>query len=140
LHDDMLTETDLRLWPTLARFDAVYHGHFKCARRRLIDYPNLWGYARDIMTWKGVAETFDEAVIRAAYYGEDRDLNPFGIVEMAPALDWTAPHDRGRLGPATVAARAGRQIEVNPTTLHAVEVSARTRCPNSKALLRTDTR
>jgi len=140
LHGDMLTETDLRLWPTLARFDAVYHGHFKCARRRLIDYRNLWDYARDIMTWKGVAETFDEAVIRAAYYGEDRELNPFGIVAMAPALDWTAPHDRGRLGPATVAARAGRQIEVNPTTLHAVEVSARTRRPNSKALLRTDTR
>ena len=122
LHGDVLTETDLRLWPTLARFDAVYHGHFKCARRRLADYPNLWGYARDVMAWRGVAATFDERAIRAAYYGEDRDLNPFGIVAAAPALDWTASHDRARLGPATIASRDGRRIEVDPPTLRPVEV------------------
>ena len=124
LHGDALTETDLRLWPTLARFDAVYHGHFKCARRRLTDYPNLLGYARDVMAWKGVAQTFDEAAIRAAYYGEDRDLNPFGIVATAPARDWTAPHDRARLGPTTITSRDGRRIEVDPTTLCPAEVPA----------------
>ncbi|MEL7151931.1 MAG: glutathione S-transferase C-terminal domain-containing protein [Pseudomonadota bacterium] len=108
LHGAVLTETDLRLWPTLARFDAVYHGHFKCARRRLTDYVHLWAYARDILSIPGVAATFDESAIRAAYYGEDRDLNPFGIVATAPEVDWLAPHGRERLVSRSVTMRDGR--------------------------------
>ena len=80
LHGPVLSESDIRLWPTLARFDAVYHGHFKCARHRLTDYPALWAYARDIYSLPGVAATFDAPAIRAAYYGEDREINPFGII------------------------------------------------------------
>ena len=110
LHGSVLTESDLRLWPTLARFDAVYHGHFKCARRRLTDYPNLWAYARDVHAWPGVAATFDEPAIRAAYYGEDRDLNPHCIVSVAPDIDWDAPHGRERLGEASVALREGGTV------------------------------
>lgn len=107
LHGSVLTETDIRLWPTLARFDAVYHGHFKCSRRRLTDYDALWRYARDIYAWPGVAGTLDDAAIRAAYYGEDRDLNPFGIVATAPIVDWAAPHGRERLGERQVTSREG---------------------------------
>lgn len=107
LHGAALTETDLRLWPTLARFDAVYHGHFKCARRRLTDHAHLWAYARDVLSLPGVAATFDEPAIRAAYYGEDRDLNPFGIVATAPDMDWLAPHGREGLGPRSVTTRDG---------------------------------
>lgn len=108
LHGTTLTETDIRLWPTLARFDAVYHGHFKCARRRLTDYEHLWAYARDILSLPGVAETFDAPAIRHAYFGEDRDLNPFGIIATAPDVDWQAPHGRERLGPRSIAMRDGR--------------------------------
>ena len=107
LHGSILTESDLRLWPTLARFDAVYHGHFKCARRRLTDYDHLWAYARDVLTWPGVHATFDEPTIRAAYYGEDRDLNPFGIVATAPMVDWSTPHHRDGLGQRSVSLRSG---------------------------------
>lgn len=120
IHGNALTETDLRLWPTLARFDAVYHGHFKCTRHRLTDFTNLWGYARDIMSWRGVAQTFDERVIREAYYGEDLELNPFGIVATAPALDWTVPQHRARIGPAMITFRNGHRIEVDPRNLNPV--------------------
>lgn len=107
LHGPALTETDIRLWPTLARFDLVYHGHFKCALRRLTDYPNLWGYTRDILAWPGVAQTFAPDAIRTAYYGEDLDLNPTGIVATAPDIDWHAPHGRDRLGARHVWRRDG---------------------------------
>ncbi|MER0240224.1 glutathione S-transferase C-terminal domain-containing protein [Fulvimarina sp. MAC8] len=107
LHGNVLTETDLRLWPTLARFDAVYHGHFKCARRRLTDYQHLWAYARDILSLPGVTPTFDEHAIRLAYYGEDRDLNPYGIVATAPDVDWHAPHGRDRLEQRSFTLRNG---------------------------------
>lgn len=120
LHGNALTETDLRLWPTLARFDAVYHGHFKCSRHRLTDYPNVWGYARDVFGWKGVGTTFSEPAIRAAYYGEDLEINPHGVVATAPLVDWTAPHGRGRHGPALVTQENGTALEVDPVTLMAV--------------------
>lgn len=110
LHGAALTETDLRLWPTLARFDAVYHGHFKCARRRLTDYAHLWAYTRDILSLPGVAATFDEPAIRAAYYGEDRDLNPFGIVATASEMDWLAPHGREKCGLRSVTMRDGEVV------------------------------
>ncbi|HVR81221.1 MAG TPA: glutathione S-transferase C-terminal domain-containing protein [Luteimonas sp.] len=117
LFGQTITETDWRLFPTLVRFDAVYHGHFKCARRRLVDLPHLWAYARDLHAWRGVAATVDLAAIREGYYLHDRSINPFGIVAAAPDADWSAAHGRERFGPARVALVSGREVEVEPTTL-----------------------
>jgi glutathionyl-hydroquinone reductase len=93
-----LTEADIRLYPTLARFDAVYHGHFKCNLRRLVDYPNLWAYARDLYAHPGFGETTDFDQIKRHYYGTHPQLNPTRIVPIGPAIDWTAPHGREALG------------------------------------------
>lgn len=112
-----IAETDWRLFPTLVRFDAVYHVLFRCSRRRLVDYPNLWAYARDLYVWRGAAETVDFDVIRDASYRNDRTTNPFGIVALAPDADWQAPHGRDRLGPARIALRAGGTAVVEPATL-----------------------
>jgi glutathionyl-hydroquinone reductase len=92
------TEADWRLFTTLVRFDAVYVGHFKCNLRRIDDYPNLSNYLRDLYQTPGVAETVDIDHIKRHYYGSHRHLNPFGIVPLGPALDFTAPHDRARFG------------------------------------------
>jgi putative glutathione S-transferase len=97
------TEADVRLWTTLVRFDAVYHGHFKCNLRRLADYPALWGYTRDVYALPGVAATVDLAQIKRHYYGSQIKVNPTRIVPTGPRLDLAAPHDRARLGPAPVA-------------------------------------
>lgn len=94
------TEADLRLFPTLVRFDTVYYGLFKCNRRRVTDYPNLCNYTRDIYQMPGVAETVDIAKIKLGYYGGMRHLNPRGILPLGPDLDFAAPHDRGRLATA----------------------------------------
>jgi len=110
LHGDAITETDLRLLPTLLRFDLVYHGHFKCSRRRLVDYRELWAYTRDLFAWPVISETFDADAIRQAYYGEDLDINPTGVVAVAPKLDWTAPRGRDRLGGRNVWSRDGTCI------------------------------
>jgi putative glutathione S-transferase len=93
-----LTEADVRLFTTLARFDAVYVGHFKCNLRRLVDYPNLWGYARDLYQRPGFGETVNFDHIKRHYYMTHDQLNPSRIVPRGPAVDWTAPHDRARLG------------------------------------------
>jgi putative glutathione S-transferase len=93
---DRFTEADLRLFPTLLRFDTVYYGLFKCNRRRLVDYPNLWNCTREIYQMPGVAETVDFARIKLGYYGGMRHLNN-GILPLGPELDFAAPHDRGRL-------------------------------------------
>jgi putative glutathione S-transferase len=93
-----LTEADVRLFTTLARFDAVYVGHFKCNLRRLVDYPNLWGYARDLYQRPGFGETVDFDHIKRHYYMTHDRLNPSRIVPLGPLVDWAAPHDRGRLG------------------------------------------
>ncbi|MGK5551958.1 glutathione S-transferase family protein [Actinomadura kijaniata] len=98
LFGDRLTEADVRLYPTLARFDAVYHGHFKCNLRRLTDYPNLWGYARDLYAIPAFGETTDFDQIKRHYYVTQRDINPSGVVPRGPLLDWTAPHGRERVG------------------------------------------
>jgi putative glutathione S-transferase len=92
---DQPTEADWRLLPTLVRFDLVYHGHFKCNLRRIVDYPNLWAYARDLFQWPGIAATvrFDHA--KRHYYESHRHINPTGLVPLGPALDWHAPHGRG---------------------------------------------
>ena len=93
-----LTEADWRLFTTLVRFDAVYHGHFKCNLRRIIDYPNLSNYVRDLYQVPGVAETVNFDHIKRHYYGSHKTINPTGIVPLGPALDFSAPHDRARFG------------------------------------------
>jgi glutathionyl-hydroquinone reductase len=92
------TEADWRLFPTLIRFDAVYYSHFKCNLRRIIDFPNLSNYLRDLYQHGGVAETVNMDHIKRHYYGSQRHVNPTGIVPVGPALDFTAPHDRARFG------------------------------------------
>ena len=94
---DSLTEADIRLFTTLIRFDAVYVGHFKCNIRRLVDYPNLSAFTRDIYQWPGVAATVNFEHIRRHYYQSHRSINPTGIVPLGPALDFTAVHGRERL-------------------------------------------
>jgi glutathionyl-hydroquinone reductase len=93
-----LTEADIRLFTTLARFDAVYVGHFKCNLRRLVDYPNLWAYARDLYQRPGFGETVDFDHIKRHYYMTHDQLNPTRIVPRGPLMDWDAPHGRERLG------------------------------------------
>ena len=90
-----LTEADVRLFTTLVRFDAVYVGHFKCNLKRIVDYPNIWGYTRDIYQIPGVAETVNMAHIKNHYYKSHRHINPFGIVPDGPLLDFELPHGRG---------------------------------------------
>lgn len=92
---DAFTEADLRLFTTLVRFDAVYVTHFKCNIRRIVDYPNLWGYTREIYQMPGVAETVNMEHIKRHYFESHRHINPFGIVPEGPALDFDAPHGRG---------------------------------------------
>jgi putative glutathione S-transferase len=94
---DRITEADWCLFPTLVRFDAVYHGHFKCNLRRIVDYPNLWGYLRDLYGQPGVAETVHLDHIKRHYYRSHGSVNPTRIVPKGPILDFTEPHDRDRL-------------------------------------------
>ncbi len=91
---ERLTEADIRLVTTLFRFDAVYVGHFKCNLRRLIDYPELWDYARALFQTPGIAGTVDFDHIKAHYYGSHPTINPNRIVPIGPVLDWEAPARR----------------------------------------------
>jgi glutathionyl-hydroquinone reductase len=90
LHGDALTESDVRLYPTLARFDAVYHSHFKCAIRRLTDYPALWAYARRLYAIPAFGDTTDFDQIKRHYFITQTNINPSGIVPQGPEIDWTA--------------------------------------------------
>ena len=92
-----LTEADVRLFTTLVRFDAVYVGHFKCNVRRLVDYPHLWGYARDLFQRPGFGDTVDFDHIKRHYYLTHQQINPTLIVPVGPDTDWFEPHDRARL-------------------------------------------
>ncbi len=92
-----LTEADWRLFTTLVRFDAVYFGHFKCNRRRLVDYPNLWGWTRELYQMPGIAETVDLRHIKEHYYRSHRTINPTGIVPVGPEIDFATPHGREKL-------------------------------------------
>ena len=91
-----ITEADWRLFTTLVRFDAVYYSHFKCNLRRIIDYPNLSSYLRDLYQQEGVAATVNMDHIKLHYYASQRQVNPTGIVPLGPLLDFLAPHDRAR--------------------------------------------
>jgi putative glutathione S-transferase len=90
-----ITEADWRLFTTLVRFDAVYHGHFKCNLRRIVDYPALWDYTRSLYQARGIAATVDFDHIKRHYYGSHPWLNPSRIVPAGPVLDWDAPGTRG---------------------------------------------
>lgn len=92
---DALTEADIRLFTTLIRFDAVYHGHFKCNRQRLEDFDHLPGYVRDIYQLPGVAQTVDFDHIKRHYYASHLMINPTGVVPAGPAIDYASPHGRG---------------------------------------------
>jgi len=94
-----ITEADVRLFTTLARFDPVYHGHFKTNRNRLVEMENLWGYARDLFQTPGFGDTIDFVQIKQHYYVTHRDINPTGIVPDGPDLaNWLDPHGREHLG------------------------------------------
>ncbi|MGH7153638.1 MAG: glutathione S-transferase family protein, partial [Acetobacteraceae bacterium] len=93
---DALTEADIRLFTTLVRFDVVYFGHFKCNLRRLVDYKNLWAYARDIYQWPGTSRTVDFSHIKRHYYLSHPALDPTGIVPAGPILEFDAPAERGK--------------------------------------------
>ncbi|MEV6343871.1 glutathione S-transferase C-terminal domain-containing protein [Actinoplanes sp. NPDC051851] len=96
---ETITEADVRLFTTLVRFDAVYHGHFKCNRRKLSEMPVLWAYARDLFQTPGFGDTVDFTHIKRHYYEVHRDINPTGIVPAGPdSGGWLAPHGRAELG------------------------------------------
>ncbi len=122
---DTITEADVRLFTTLARFDPVYHGHFKCNRAKLIEFPALWAYARDLFQTPGFGDTIDFVQIKQHYYIVHKDLNPTQIVPQGPELaNWLTPHHREQLGgrpfgdgtsPGPVA--AGEQVAAAHTPL-----------------------
>lgn len=93
---DQLTEADIRLFTTLIRFDAVYHGHFKCNLRRIVDYRALWAYTRDIYQLPGIAATVNFRHIKRHYYQSHKRVNPTGIVPLGPILDLDEPAGRGK--------------------------------------------
>ena len=92
-----LTEADWRLFTTLIRFDAVYHGHFKCNLRRIADYPHLSGYLRELYQWPGVAATVNLHQIKQLYYRSHSTINPTGVVPLGPLQDFDRPHGRAQL-------------------------------------------
>jgi glutathionyl-hydroquinone reductase len=92
-----ITEADVRLYPTLARFDAVYYTHYKCNLNRLVDYPGLWGYARDLYQTPGFGDTTDFVQIKRHYYQTQDWINPNRIVPKGPYVNWLSPHDRERM-------------------------------------------
>ncbi|NQU58530.1 MAG: glutathione S-transferase family protein [Rhodospirillales bacterium] len=94
---DQVTEADWRLFTTLLRFDSVYFGHFKCNLRRIVDYPNLWGYLRDLYQLPGINGTVNMEQIKSHYYASHRMINPSGIVPKGPAIDFTIAHGREKL-------------------------------------------
>ena len=96
LTGDTLTEADVRLWVTLARFDAVYYSHFKCNLRRVADYPNLWAYARDLYALPAFGGTTRFDQIKRHYYTTHPNLNPSRIVPDGPVLNWAEPSGRER--------------------------------------------
>ena len=89
LVSNRFTEADIRLFTTLVRFDAVYHGHFKCNLKRLVDYPNFWNYTKRIYNMPGIADTVNFDHIKTHYYGSHKTINPTGVIPLGPVLGWT---------------------------------------------------
>ncbi|MBC8122421.1 MAG: glutathione S-transferase family protein [Gemmatimonadaceae bacterium] len=94
---DRITEADWCMFTTLLRFDSVYHGHFKCNLRRIVDYPHLWNYLKDLYQQPGVRETCNLDHIKRHYYKSHNNINPTRIVPKGPIIDFDASHDRNRL-------------------------------------------
>jgi glutathionyl-hydroquinone reductase len=92
-----ITEADWRLFTTLIRFDVVYYSHFKCNLRRIVDYPHLWNYLRDLYQVPGVTDTVSLDHIKRHYYASHRNVNPTGIVPIGPGIEFRLPHDRARV-------------------------------------------
>ncbi len=95
LAGSQITEADWRLFTTLVRFDAVYVGHFKTNKKRLVDYPNLWAYTRELYQRPGIAATVDMHHIKHHYYRSHESINPTRIVPTGPVIDFDEPHGRG---------------------------------------------
>ncbi|WP_331371805.1 glutathione S-transferase family protein [Sinorhizobium chiapasense] len=110
LMGDRITEADWRLFTTLVRFDPVYVGHFKCNIRRIADYPNLYGYLRDLYQVPGVAETVNMRHIKEHYYRSHTMINPTGVVPAGPAVDLATPHGRDRLDHAAHSNEGVRRV------------------------------
>ncbi|MFA0451101.1 glutathione S-transferase C-terminal domain-containing protein, partial [Vibrio breoganii] len=89
LTGDQLTEADVRLFTTLVRFDAVYYTHFKCNAKRIVDYPSIWRFVRDIYNEKGVSETVNMDHIKKHYFQSHTHINPFGIIPEGPEIDFS---------------------------------------------------
>lgn len=100
LMGERITEADWRLYTTLIRFDQVYECHFKCNKRRVVDYPSIWGYTRELFQWPGVADTVHFDHIKRHYYYSHDMINPERIIPVGPDLDLMAPHGRDRLAAA----------------------------------------
>ena len=98
LTGDRLTEADIRLFTTLVRFDSVYVGHFKCNLRRLVEYPSLWGFTRDLYQHPKIRKTVNFDHIKRHYYGSHETINPYRIVPAGPELNFDAPHGRAAIG------------------------------------------
>ena len=95
-----LTEADIRVLPTLVRFDVAYYGAFRCNKRMIRDYTNLSVYVRELYQLPGVAETVDTDIYKAGYYSMSKERNPLGIVPKGPVVDFTAPHGRDTIATA----------------------------------------
>lgn len=93
---NQLTEADICMFTTLLRFDAVYHGHFKCNLKRIVDYPNLWNYLKDVYQYPGIKDTCNLDHIRRHYYMSQTQVNPNRIVPKGPIINFDEPHDRAR--------------------------------------------
>jgi putative glutathione S-transferase len=107
LTGNTITEADWRLFTTLVRFDAVYVGHFKCNLRRIVDYPNIWGYLRDLYQVPGIEETVAMDYIKTHYYGSHETINPTRIVPMGPYIDFHTAHGREQLSATSQEAAHG---------------------------------
>lgn len=94
LTGDQLTEADWRLFTTLVRFDAVYVGHFKCNLKRIVDYPSIWGYLKELYQLEGIAKTVDMDQIKTHYYASHKTINPTGVIPAGPEIDFEEPHNR----------------------------------------------
>ena len=97
LHGNMPNESDWRLFPTLYRFDSIYHSHFKCSIKRIVDYPNLWEYTRDLYQWPGIIKTVNMKHARHHYYESHETINPTRIVPISPEIDWDKPSNRNKI-------------------------------------------
>ena len=92
---DDVTESDWRLLPTLLRFDSVYHGHFKCNRKKIKEYEHLFNYAKELYQYSGISDTYDDEYRKLHYYGSHETINPSGVVASGPIFEFARPHNRG---------------------------------------------